>query len=365
MRTNKKTLKYFFKLFKKNGSDKRFDIPGYLMSNPGLKHIGEQIFGYLDLKTVAKCRLVSKQWSQFLEKLWIIKGIWTMSSNCKIEENTRRALKIFEKQATVWELKKIRQILKEFSRLNNLYETKLSMIHLAVKHGCVKFMRIVLQQGIDYYFPNGQGDTLLHIALENQELPMLKLLLKSYSGSENHPDIIDSPDSQHWPILHHAIVKEMLNPTENLELAMHLNLGVCSGPYGAQYFGTPLMIACQKGHVEIVRLLLELSKVRHIELNAADINGNTALHYACSTPRNEKVVQVLLDNAINEKEIFVMAVNKEGQTILHAAYKSYSKNQATIKLLLEKAEDIGLDLEHKDIYGRTYKGVPEYFYSRT
>ena len=103
-----------------------------------------------------------------------------MSSNCKIEENTRRALKIFEKQATVWELKKIRQILKEFSLLNKLYETKLSMIHLAVKHGCVKFMRIALQQGIDYYFRNGQGDTLLHIALENQQLPMLKLLLKSY-----------------------------------------------------------------------------------------------------------------------------------------------------------------------------------------
>jgi len=57
-----------------------------------------------------------------------------------------------------------------------------------------------------------------------------------------------------------------------------------------------------------------------------------------------------------------MAVNKEEQTILHAAYKSYSKNEATIKLLLEKAEDIGLDLEHKDIYGRSYKGVPEYFY---
>ena len=360
-------MKSLFKIFlcQSGNSNKRCDIPGYLISNPGLKHMADQIFGYLDIKTIGKCRFVSKQWRQFLEKLWNVKQVRQMSECIYIIEGnlTKKALEIFVKQATVEELKEIQQVLKELYKIRRLYETKLFLQHLAVKHGCVKFMRIALQT--DDIFQN--DDTLLHIALENQQFPMLKLLLEYYSHSQ-------APDSQRWPILHHAIamnsniVNEMLNPAQDhwkKYLSLNLNLEVCkSVNFGDRFFGTPLMIACQKKHLDIVRLLLELSKEREIELNAADINGNTALHYACSTPGNEKVVELLLDNAINEKHIFVMAVNKEGQTILHAAYKSYSKNQPTIKLLLAKAEDIGLDLEHKDIYGRTYKGVPEYFYKR-
>ena len=67
-------MKSLFKIFlcQSGNSNKRCDIPGYLISNPGLKHMADQIFGYLDIKTVGKCRIVSKQWRQFLEKLFCL-----------------------------------------------------------------------------------------------------------------------------------------------------------------------------------------------------------------------------------------------------------------------------------------------------
>ena len=74
-------MKSLFKIFlcQSGNSNKRCDIPGYLISNPGLKHMADQIFGYLDIKTIGKCRFVSKQWRQFLEKLWNVKQVRQMS----------------------------------------------------------------------------------------------------------------------------------------------------------------------------------------------------------------------------------------------------------------------------------------------
>lgn len=103
-------MKSLFKIFlcQSGNSNKRCDIPGDLISNPGLKHMADQIFGYLDIKTIGKCRFVSKQWRQFLEKLWNVKQVRHLSASICIVEGrfTKKALEIFVKQATVEELKK-------------------------------------------------------------------------------------------------------------------------------------------------------------------------------------------------------------------------------------------------------------------
>ena len=45
-----------------------------LIQNQGLKHVAEEIIGYLDAKSLANCRLVSKSWRDLVEngKIWWI-----------------------------------------------------------------------------------------------------------------------------------------------------------------------------------------------------------------------------------------------------------------------------------------------------
>ena len=365
MKSAKKLKKFFTR---QGGTKPKFDYLTYLITNPGLVHIPEQIFGYLDAKSVGKCRLVSAQWNSFLRKPFLIKQIWVFTHKITIEESIQKALVIYTKLAINYELKQILKVLKELCALSDLYGTKLSLIHLAVKNNCVKFMEVALQQEPHAYFRNGQGDKLLDIALNHEYVEMLKLLLKNNAESDHS---IDSKSEFKWPILHQVIdlnwSAKFVIDILKVSRANHVNLHVRSGYVGlrklrAQTPGTPLIIAIKNRSVEIVQALLEVALEYGIDLNATtDSYGNTALHFACSTTANERIVDLFLENA-REKGINVMAVNKFGQTILHTAQKNHSNNEATIELLLKKGRNVGLDIYHHDVYGRTYQGMPEYLF---
>lgn len=53
---------------------------------------------------------------------------------------------------------------------------------------------------------------------------------------------------------------------------------------------TPLHIACERGHAEVVELLL----AHEADVEAKDISGNTPLHVAAQSQQT-KIVQKLLD----------------------------------------------------------------------
>ena len=46
------------------------------MRNEALWHLCEHIFGYLDHKTLLKCRMVSKLWNELLERLALVKYLY-------------------------------------------------------------------------------------------------------------------------------------------------------------------------------------------------------------------------------------------------------------------------------------------------
>lgn len=76
---------------------------------------------------------------------------------------------------------------------------------------------------------------------------------------------------------------------------------------------TPLMIACEKGHNEIVRILAEN---QNVQLNAKDVSQATALHYASSALSTETVA-ALLDNGAK-----INLQDRWGATALHYAIDS-------------------------------------------
>ena len=61
-----------------------------------------------------------------------------------------------------------------------------------------------------------------------------------------------------------------------------------------KYGWTPFMLACQKGHKDVVKLLLDHSD--KIELNARDGNGVTAIMFACKRGHKD-VVQLLKEHS--------------------------------------------------------------------
>ena len=70
------------------------------------------------------------------------------------------------------------------------------------------------------------------------------------------------------------------------------------------------MLACKYGHKEVVKLLLEHSNTKKIELNVKDTNGQTAFILACYNGHID-VVKLCLDYSevldVNVPEIYQLS----------------------------------------------------------
>ena len=75
---------------------------------------------------------------------------------------------------------------------------------------------------------------------------------------------------------------------------------------GDQYSNTPLHRAASKGHVKLVKLLLQFN----VDVNYRDSQKSTPLHWACEEERAE-VALLLVDRGAD-----IAALNKEEKTPL-------------------------------------------------
>ncbi|CZR57634.1 uncharacterized protein PAC_07523 [Phialocephala subalpina] len=103
---------------------------------------------------------------------------------------------------------------------------------------------------------------------------------------------------------------------------------------------TPLLLAVQKRHTKIVRLLLEHGKSP--DVTAKDKNGWTVLHYALSGPEGEDMVELLVAHGAD-----VNAAANDGTTPLHCAVLNNKLHGAEILLKNH------VSTEARDTAGRT------------
>jgi ankyrin repeat protein len=112
---------------------------------------------------------------------------------------------------------------------------------------------------------------------------------------------------------------------------------------------TVLMYACRLGHLDIVRLLLSNPT---ININLADVDGNTALLLACySYDNNSEIIRELLQSHTNPS-IDVNSVNNTGQNafLIICRRPEYAELIPIIHSLFAQPNDINNELNIQGLY---------------
>ena len=146
---------------------------------------------------------------------------------------------------------------------------------------------------------------------------MLELILRGFDAN--------TLDTRGRPGLVSALHQDSLKVVQVLLKAPRIDVNLAS-----KQNETPLMMACIKGHLDLVKQLIKMG---------ADVNreGWAPLHYAASadTPNTLEIIKLLL-----EESAYIDAASPNGTTplMLAAQYSS----EAVVKLLLEEGADVTL-----------------------
>ncbi|XP_022744353.1 ankyrin-3-like [Durio zibethinus] len=218
-------------------------------------------------------------------------------------------------------------------------------IHLAAVGGYIEVLRLLLLKGANVDALTKDGNTALHLSVEERKNDCTCLLLAN--GSE--PDVRNARDGD--TALHIAaglgdeqMVKLLLQRGANKDIRN--KKGKTAYDVAAEYghislfdalkLGDNLCLAARKGEVRTIQRLIEKGAV----INGRDQHGWTALHRASFKGRID-AVRMLIDKGID-----VDSKDEDGYTALHCAVESGQTE--VVELLVKK----GADAE-----ARTNKGV--------
>uniref|UniRef100_A0ABD2X5G6 Uncharacterized protein n=1 Tax=Trichogramma kaykai TaxID=54128 RepID=A0ABD2X5G6_9HYME len=234
-------------------------------------------------------------------------------------------------------ISKIRELFKIYDKFNANYidEFGNTHFHAACMSGCVDIVEKFLELGQD---PNciveRTGISALHLALHNKRWDVAQLLLRSHAD----PNLTAKNGTA--PL--HIICQRKLG---DFPTGMIKSLFECSdGRYHPvlvdvkdfTYGVTPLHLALQVRHAEVVELLLR----RGANPNLANNEGSTALHIICDKATHEGDSDELLFDLLEKywpPRDIQARTHEWGRTPLHGA-AMYGKRQMIEKLLRKGAD---------------------------
>jgi uncharacterized protein len=182
----------------------------------------------------------------------------------------------------------------------------------------VKFL--LKQKDIKINIQDQEGNTALHRAIQERNIKMVKILLRN--GVDTHIKNVDGDTPWHCAIIANSKeIAEVLLKRGGTKIVETTNK---SGE-------TALHLAIKYGYLSMAQWLLE----NGANINAKDVQGNTALHYAISLGR-EDLIKLLLQ----QKELQINARNNLANTALHCAVMQ--ARTSIVSLLLENNADVSI-----------------------
>ena len=268
--------------------------------NFGIPHVGEQIFGSLEILDLVKCLKVSKTWKALTENVLV--------KRCAVRALEMCALGLEE------------------------------VVQVLLEHPG--------GQNIDWNAKDFSGDSILTLACLRGHHKVVKLLL-DYSKAKR----IDLSSLQHDAIEackngHCGVVQTLFQHPEAKKINWNEH-------YGNYYTG--FMWACQEGHANVVKVLLDHAHFGKIYFNLPARTGTpfTGFMLACLEGR-ENVVKIMLEHPntkyIGKNLTYGYGRNAFGLTCERGSPRGQF---AIIRLLMQHSGDKGINLNQKDIYGRT------------
>jgi ankyrin len=238
-------------------------------------------------------------------------------------------------------------------------------LHIASDRGFESIGKLLLENGADVNAQNNEGFTPLHHAAYSGHLLFCKLLLKNGARSDakarnNETPLIVSCQSGESEDVCRLLLKDDKNSrnTKDYELggtALHHacnnnHLQLCKfllkegfDPNSTAKKLSCLHIAIENMSEELFDLFLEAQD----DLNGADVNGLTPLHYACETGLISFVEKLLLKTKAGKIVIDIDSYSLSGKTALHCAVE---RNYMQVAQLLLAH---GASTQYHDMYSKT------------
>ena len=339
-----------------------------LIKNPGQCQIVRDISSFLDVKSLAQCRLVCHSWRDLIDndRSWLIFQLEHIQSHEKTFVDIMKCGKpkvkgIIKERFPEWtsftnEISRRKSIptLKEVLRQMWIYykddETSMNRnpLHEAVAKSNIDFVKLLIRCGIDLGMKNLNGWTQMHFACRYGNIEMVQLLVQHTPTFD--PTSITNKD---YTIFHLAVNNE--DPQ-----VPKLILGTFKfEDIRAEHGWTMIHHAVAFGPKETIEFLLESSQQMGFNLEERNNFGNTVLHLTCSK-RDIEIVDLVF-NALAEmnSDIDFDAQNFHQSTPLHRACKNMNSDVA-IQLLQrfpEKIHDLGYQGYHVLHYAGRYGHV--------
>ena len=248
------------------------------------------------------------------------------------------------------------------SFINAVNKMRMTPLHLSIISSNLEIAKELITTGAEIYATDDSGKTVLHHAVliteegkRNKAISFIFQQEKEKSDLERKLIQIQETSNNDSP-LHLAVVH-----SNNITIQLLLKESPDLTLYDVHKHSV-LHLAITKGHLEIIESILvyiiqaypkDKTYPLHV-LNLQDKDGNTALHLAIETSRDEILKELLpLNPLMNLK-------NSLGQTPLHIAV---SKNPVILKDVLDEINKYSEEEIHSYFYALDNTGLPPLHYA--
>ena len=278
--------------------------------HPGYQGIGELILTKLDVKTVAKLRLVSKAFWQFIDES---RHWWVLHSRSLRVKQKTFTVKTYHNRIRVWFPFYYRE---QRHHVLDKYPTNQKVFQFFEKQARLhdlKFFLECINRHVDELWDHHRKCLLAIFCQKEECIGVFEALVNRSDFDFNTLLFIGRPILQSAVICENVkLVKLLVKNAQKLKINLN---------FRDKLQRTTLHIACMFRHAEIAQCLIEDGV--DIDLNAKDHYGFTPLHYAASGDKSlwdmsskvgqVKTVEAIFNNAV-EKGIELDTVDHKGRT---------------------------------------------------
>jgi len=182
-----------------------------------------------------------------------------------------------------------------------------SGIEIACMHNHYKIVEYLIKEGADIHLKSKNEYKLLHMAVKNNNIHMVDLLIHQGGISVN------AKDSDEATALHLVARDNLCSLAKYLIREGHADVDEIDNNRN-----TPLHIACEHGNYDIVQILLHNKAI----INYRNHHGWTPLHLACRYNQKE-IFQILIDHnadiqmtTFDDQSAFKIAVSYNSSSII-------------------------------------------------